>query len=119
MLDSLIWLVIQELSFWTSRPEVMAEGSQFKINKNSKKFCVRNKNRIRRKLCPRNSNFNDQAVSCDLFEKDNYEERRQSVLLGRHKNKKFTISPSKISHFFRNLVFITDFVLSKIVKRGA
>ena len=100
MLDSLIWLVIQELSFETDRPEVIAESSQSKINKNSKKFCVRNKNRIRRKLCPRNSNFNDQAVSCDLFEKDKYEERRQSVLLGRYKNLKFTKSVSKILLFF-------------------
>lgn len=96
MLDSLIWLVVQELSFGTYRPEVIAKSSLLKINKNSKKFCVRNKNRIRRKLCPSNSNFNDQAVSCDLFEKDNYEERRQSVLLGIYKNRKLTISVSKI-----------------------
>ena len=30
------------------------------------------------------------------FEKDNYEERRQSVLLGIYKNRKLTISVSKI-----------------------
>ena len=47
------------------------------------KFCVRNKNRIKQKFHPRSSkDYNDQAVSCDLFHKNDFEERRQSVLLG-------------------------------------
>lgn len=55
MLDSMLWLSVQ--------------------------FCVRNKNKIKQKFMPR-SNLNDQCVSCDLFNKEYPDGRRQSVILG-------------------------------------
>jgi len=55
MLDSILWLTVQ--------------------------FCVRNKNKIKQKFMHR-SNLNDQCVSCDLYNKELGEGRRQSFILG-------------------------------------